>query len=110
MKRSLAFLALTCLMIGASGCGCCRNGLARRQTCPTPQPVVSQCAPVCGPSCAPACDACGTSGQFTYNYGATPGVMTLPQTIDGLQGMEGVQMMEGVPMMAPSSGCSTCAQ
>ena len=84
----MVFLALTCLVVGTSGCGCCRNRVVKRQPCP--QPVVQQCAPVCDP--------CGTGGAVTYNYGGTPAMMTMPQMMDGMQ------------MMAPSGGCSTCAQ
>lgn len=95
MMRSMAFLALTLMVLGTSGCGCCRNMVAKKQPCP-PQPVYQQCAPVCAPQCQ-TCDPCGNTGGVTYNYGGTPAMM-MPQSFEGMQ------------MMAPSSGCSTCAQ
>ena len=99
MKQSLALLALTLMVLSTSGCGCCRNRLARQQTC-APQPVYQQCAPVCAPqcqTCQPVCDPCGDVGGVTYNYGGVPAMM-MPQSFEGVQ------------MMDPSGGCSTCAQ
>lgn len=94
MKRTIAFSALALMVIGTTGCGCCRNRVVQRKPCP-PQPVYQQCAPVCAPACPQPCDPCNTGG-VTYNYAGGPSMM-MPGSF------EGVQMME------PAGGCSTCA-
>ena len=96
MIRSIAFSALALLVIGTTGCGCCRSRVAKRQPTCAPQPV---CAPMCAPTCAPTCDPCGNPGGVTYNYGGAAPAMMMPGTT-----MPGVQMMES------TGGCSTCAQ
>ena len=85
MKRTLVFLALAFLVIGTSGCGCCRN-----KSMPVAKPVYARCAPVCAP-------ACGPGGAVSYGYGNTPAMVTMPQ------------MYQQMPMMAPSSDCE-CVQ
>lgn len=91
MKRTIAFLALATVVLGTSGCGCCRDAFAKKtqpvtyaQCVPQPQ----MCAPVCQPACVP-CDPCGQ--PMTAGYGGTSSMMTMPQSM---------------PMMAPSDcGC-----
>lgn len=93
MKRTLVILALASMVLGTSGCGCCR-GLFAKKT----QPVTyAQPAPVCTPQCVPQCvpcDPCASGSTATYGYsgyGGTPAMMTMPQS---------------APMMAPSDcGC-----
>jgi hypothetical protein len=91
MKKTLLFVAMTVLILNASGCGACRNGLFARRA--TTAPMVGHvqqpmCQPMCQPVCCPqpCCDPCGG--------GATP--MTV-----GFDG--GGMMMEG------DSGCA-CGQ
>ena len=88
MKRSLVFLALAFLVLGTSGCGCCRGLCAKKK--PVATPVYARCAPVCAPTCGPG-------GAVSYGYGNTPAMVTTPQ------------MYQQVPMMAPSSNCE-CLQ
>ncbi len=94
MKRTLVILALASVVLGTSGCGCCRDAFAKKSQ-PAPAPVYSQCAPMCAPACVP-CDPCASSGDMatygygstpSYGYGSSPTMMTMPQSM---------------PMMAPS--------
>ncbi len=85
MKRTLVFLALAFLVIGTSGCSCCR-GFCAKKSKPVATPVYARCAPVCAPG-----------GAVSYGYGNTPTMVTMPQ------------MYQQAPMMAPSSDCE-CVQ
>jgi hypothetical protein len=90
MKRTLIILALASVVLGTSGCGCCRDVFAKKT-----QPITyAQPAPMCAPVCAPACvpyDPCASGTMATYGYGGAPTMMTMPQS---------------APMMAPSDcGC-----
>ena len=86
MKRTVVFLALAFLVLGTSGCGCCRG----KKSKPLATPVYARCAPVCAPTCAPG-------GAVSYGYGGTPAMVTMPQ------------MYQQAPMMVPSSDCE-CVQ
>ncbi len=74
MKKSLALLTVAMLLVGTSGCGCCR-GLFGKSTGAIATPVYSQCAPSCGTSCSTgSCSTgsscgCGTGTGVTYGYG-----------------------------------------
>ncbi len=85
MKRIIVFLALAVLVLGTSGCGCCR-----KKSKPLAAPVYASCAPVCAPICAPG-------GAVSYGYGGTPAMVTMPQ------------MVQQVPMVTPLSDCE-CVQ
>lgn len=89
MKRTVVFLALASLVLGTSGCGCCRGMFAKKSK-PLAMPVYASCAPVCAPTCAPG-------GAVSYGYGGTPAMMTMPQ------------MVQQTPMAAPSIDCE-CVQ
>ncbi len=89
MKQTVVFLALAFLVIGLSGCSCCR-GLCAKKSKPVATPVYARCAPVCAPTCAPG-------GAVSYGYGGTPAMVTMPQ------------MYQQLPMVDPSSDCD-CVQ
>jgi len=66
MKNSFALLALATLLVGTSGCGCCR-GLFSKSAAPVA--TYSQYAPSCRPSCdaGPSC-GCATGTPVTYGF------------------------------------------
>ena len=77
MKKSLALLTVAMLLVGTSGCGCCR-GLFGKSSRPLATPLYSQCAPSCAPICSTggSCGAgasgscgCATGTPVTYGYG-----------------------------------------
>jgi len=85
MKRSVVLLALATLVLGTSGCGCCR-----KKAPAVPTQVYRPCAPVCAPACPPpACNSCSPGGSVTYGY---PGASTM---------MSSPQMYQQMPMTAP---------
>jgi hypothetical protein len=96
MKRTLVILALTSVVLGTSGCGCCRDAFAKKSQPVTYAQPAPMCAPMCAPACVP-CDPCApNSGNMatygygstpSYGYGSSPTMMTMPQSM---------------PMMAPS--------
>ncbi len=83
MKNSLALLAAVALLVGSSGCGCCR-GLCKKPAAPA---VYSQCAPSCGPTCS-AGGSCGAGGC---------GCQTGTPVTYGFNGGAGVAMPAGTP-------------
>lgn len=82
MKKTFLFVTVTVLILNATGCGVCRNGLFARRTMATP--VVGQvqhCMPACQPVCCPPpCDPCCTSTPVSVGYEG--GAMMVPD-MDG---------------------------
>jgi hypothetical protein len=70
MKSSILVLAVLATTFSSSGCGCCRNLFAPRQTvvaAPVYAPPVYSVAPVCAPTCAPSCGSpCGSPCSSGY--------------------------------------------
>jgi len=71
MKKSLSLLSVAILLVGTSGCGCCK-GLFNKSAAPA---AYSQCGPSCGPSCSagPSCSSggscgCGSGTPVTYGF------------------------------------------
>ncbi|MEM8943904.1 MAG: hypothetical protein AAGD11_01880 [Planctomycetota bacterium] len=119
MKKSLALLAIATLLVGVSGCGCCR-GLFGRSSVGTVGPFYGRLAPraVSGPccnTCAPMCNDCNTctsapscgcesSTPVTYGYegAAYEGATIEMPMADGA-------IMESTPMTVPA-GSGTFGQ
>jgi hypothetical protein len=90
MKKTLLLMAVAVLILNASGCGACRNGLFARRQAAAPMMGHMQCAPMCQPACQPVCcpqpcDPCCSGNQMSVGY-------------DG----GGAMMMEG----GEASGCA----
>jgi hypothetical protein len=74
MKKTLLLMAVAVLIVSASGCGACRNGLFARRHTAAPMMGQMQCAPMCQPACQPmccpqACDPCCSGGnQMSVGY------------------------------------------
>jgi hypothetical protein len=86
MKKSLLFVAVAVMILNATGCGACRNGLFRNQTAAAPMVGhVQQCAPVCQAMCQPMCcpppcDPC-CSGGTAVSAGFDSGAMMMGPTM-----------------------------
>ncbi len=65
MKKALALLSVAILLVGSSGCGCCR-GLFGKSSAPS---LYSQAAPSCAPVCSGGSCPCDTATPVTYGYG-----------------------------------------
>jgi hypothetical protein len=71
MKKTLLFVAMTVLILNATGCGVCRNGLFARRTMAAPMHVQQpMCQPMCQPVCCPqpCCDPCSASVPMSAGY------------------------------------------
>jgi len=73
MKKTLLFVAMTVLILNATGCGACRNRLFGGSTMAAPMVgQMQQCAPVCQPVCCPQpCDPCCTGMPMSVGYGGS---------------------------------------
>ena len=69
MRKSLALLAVATLMLGTTGCGCCR-GLFGKSNPTAATPLYSQCAPTCSPG---ASCGCQTGTPVTYGFDGDAG-------------------------------------
>jgi hypothetical protein len=77
MKKTLLFVAMTVLILNATGCGVCRNGLFARRAMAAP--MMQQCAPVCQPVCCPQpCDPCCSGASMSAGYDGG-GMMMMPE-------------------------------
>jgi hypothetical protein len=74
MKKTLLLMAVAVLIVSASGCGACRNGLFARRHAAAPAMGHMQCAPMCQPACQPMCcpqpcDPCCSGGGMPMSAG-----------------------------------------
>jgi|GEM_PF-2402490 len=83
MKKSLALLAVAAILIGTSGCGCCRGLFGKSGA----SPVYSQCAPSCatGMCSTGSCPAdncgCQSAAPVTYGYHGSEGATMVSPTV-----------------------------